>query len=49
MVEIVKVNDTTVAEIRESRALHTKQQLLARKINLETRLEQVNELLAIFD
>lgn len=49
MAEIVKINDTTVAEIRETRAIYTKTQLVQRKESLEAQLEVVNELLAVFD
>ena len=49
MAELVKINDTTVAEVRESRAIHTKTQLVARKAQLEASLERVNELLAVFE
>ena len=51
MVEIVKVNDTTVAKIgmQEIRQVYGKTQLVERKANLETQLAEVNELLELFD
>ena len=51
MAEIIKVNDTTVAEVgtKEVRTLHGKTELVKRKARLEEQLAVVNSLLAAFD
>ena len=51
MVEIVKVNDTTVAKIgtQEIRQVFGKTQLVERKARIEEQLAEVNELLELFD
>ena len=46
--KIILVDDTTVAEVRETRNIYGKTQLVARKAQLEASLEQVNELLSKF-
>ena len=45
--EIVKINDTTVAEVgmEEVRRVHGKTELVNRKANLEEQLAKVNALL----
>ena len=48
MATIVKIDDTTVAEIREVRNCYGKTELVKRKESLETNLAQVEELLAAF-
>lgn len=48
MANIVKINDTTVAEVRETRSIYGKTDLVNRKAALEAQLEQVEELLAAF-
>ena len=51
MAEIIKVNDTTVAEVgtKEVRIVYGKTELVKRKESLEKQLVVVNELLAVFD
>lgn len=49
MATIVKLNDTTVAEVREQRTIYGKTQLVDRKAALEAQLAQVDELLAAFN
>lgn len=51
MVEIIKVNDTSVAEVgtEEVRRVYGKTELVERKARLEADLSKVNSLLGIFD
>jgi len=47
--EIIKLNDTTVAMVTESRQIHGKTDLVARQQSLVDQLEIVERLLAKFD
>ena len=49
--EIVKVNDTTVAQVgtQEVKRVYGKTELVTRKASLEAQLVEVNDLLAVFD
>lgn len=49
MMAIIKINDTTVADVREARTIFSKTQLTQRKKDLEEQLAITNELLAAFN
>ena len=46
---ITKINDTTVADVREQRQIYSKTQLVSQKASLEAQLVIVNELLEVFE
>lgn len=45
--KLIKIDDTTVAEISESRRIYSKKGLEEKKVNLESQIAKVEELLAI--